>query len=91
MFGDIKKNWDKIDGLSNDLKGKTSNRNILKSGDYPLVKDALYTWFLQGHRKHTPDEVIKEKARFFYKKIMKKGYIYASTGWLEKFKKLFAD
>jgi hypothetical protein len=51
-----------------------SNRQTLKCGDYPEVEDALYTWFLQVCKRHTliSGEIIREKAKYFYKMIMKK-------------------
>lgn len=53
------------------------------------MEDTLYTWFLQEHNKHAPmlGEVIKEKAKFFNKEIMKKDYFHASSRWLDKLKK----
>jgi|AKYZ01.1.fsa_nt_gi Tc5 transposase DNA-binding domain./DDE superfamily endonuclease./CENP-B N-terminal DNA-binding domain. len=89
---DIKKNRDKIEAFMHNLDSKRSDRKVIKTGEYPLIEDALYTWFLQERSKHTPisGELIKEKARFFYKEIMKKDDFRASSGWLDKFKKRFA-
>lgn len=88
---DIKKNRDKIEGFVQNLNTKGSDRKVIKTGEYPLIEDALYTWFLQERSKHTPisGDLIKEKARFFYKEITKKDDFRASTGWLDKFKKRF--
>jgi hypothetical protein len=43
----------------------------LKTGEFPEVKDALYLRFLQERNRHTPisGEILKEKAKYFYKKI----------------------
>jgi hypothetical protein len=30
-----------------------SDRQILKSGEYPGAEDALYTWFLQERKSHS--------------------------------------
>lgn len=51
-----------------------SDRQTLKSGEYPQVEDALYTWFLQERNRHTPisGEIIWETAKYLYKIIMKK-------------------
>jgi hypothetical protein len=56
----------------------------LKSGEYPEVEDAVYTWFLQEHNRHTPvsGEIILEKAKYFCKMIMVKDDFRASDGWL---------
>jgi hypothetical protein len=50
-----------------------SDRQTLKSGEYPEAEDALYTRFLQEHNRHTPisGEIIREKAKYFYKIIIK--------------------
>jgi hypothetical protein len=68
-----------------------SDRQTLKSGEYPEVEDALYTWFLQEHDRHTriSGEIIREKSKYFYKMIMKKDDFRASDGWLDKFKKRY--
>jgi hypothetical protein len=51
-----------------------SDRQTLKSGGCPEVEDALYNWFLEECNRHTSisGEVIRQKAKLFYKMIMKK-------------------
>jgi hypothetical protein len=68
-----------------------SDRQNLKSGEYPEVEDVLYTWFLQEHNRHTSISggIIQETAKYFYKMIMRKDDFRASDGWLDKFKKQF--
>jgi hypothetical protein len=42
----------------------------LKTGEFLEVEDALYLWFLQERNRHIPisGEILKEKAKYFYKK-----------------------
>jgi hypothetical protein len=63
MIYDIRKNTDSC----------PSDRQTLKSGEYPEARDALYTWFLQEHNRYTPIswEIIREKAKYLYKVIIK--------------------
>ena len=66
-------------------------RKTLRAAEFPHVEECLYEWFLQERRRHTPmsGEILKEKAKVFYKKITKKEDFCARKGWLEKFKKRF--
>jgi hypothetical protein len=87
----IRKNGEKIECFVKNTNSSPSDRQTLKSGEYPEVEDAFYTWFLQECNRDTPisGEFIREKAKYFYKMIMKKDYFRASNGWLHKFKKGF--
>lgn len=62
-----------------------SDRRTPKSGEYPEDEDALYSWFLQECNRHTSisGEIIREKAKYFYKMIMKKDDFRASNGGLD--------
>lgn len=68
-----------------------NTRKTLKTGEFPQVEDSLYFWFLQERKRHTPisGEIMKEKAKFFYRKIMNNDDFQASEGWLDKFKRRF--
>ncbi|XP_023214935.1 jerky protein homolog-like [Centruroides sculpturatus] len=86
---DIKKNRDKIECYVNSSNFGSGDRQTLKSGDYPEVEEALYAWFLQQRNKHAPisGEIIRKKAKYFYKQITNKDDFRASEGWLTNFKK----
>jgi hypothetical protein len=47
-----------------------SNRQTLKSGDYPEVEDALYTWFLQVCNRHS----------YFWGNYSREGKIFLQNG-----------
>lgn len=88
---DIRKNSDKIKTFFQKNENVKSARKTLKTGEFPQVEDSLYFWFLQERNRHTPisGEILKGKARFFYRKIMNKDDFQASEGWLDKFKRRF--
>lgn len=88
---DIRKNSEKIKNFCGKNENVKSSRKTLKPGEFPQVEDSLYLWFLQERERHTPisGEILKEKARFFYKKIMNNDDFHASEGWLDKFKRRF--
>lgn len=88
---DIRKNSEKIKRFFTKNENLKSERKTLKTGEFPQVEDSLYAWFLQERNRHTPisGEILKEKARYFYRKIMKKDDFQASEGWLYKFKRRF--
>lgn len=63
-------------------------RQTLKSSENPVVEEALYSWFLQERRRHTPisGDMLSMKAKFFYSEITSKTDFSASKGWLHRFK-----
>jgi hypothetical protein len=71
------------------ISGKIESRLHNDSGTSD--RQTLYTWFLQEHNKHTliSGEIIREKAKYFYKIIMNKDDFRASDRWLDKFKRRF--
>ncbi|XP_050545073.1 jerky protein homolog-like [Daktulosphaira vitifoliae] len=80
--------------ILNKLENGDKLRKTLKTGEFPEVEDALYLWFLQERNRHTPisGEILKEKAKYFYKRIAHKDQkddFQASDGWLDKFKNRF--
>lgn len=88
---DIRKNSDKIKSFCKTNENLKSKRQTLKFGENPKVDESLYAWFLQERDRHTPisGEILKEKARDFYRKITKKDDFQASEGWLHKFKQRY--
>lgn len=88
---DIRKNSEKIKTFCGKNENLKSLRKTMKTGEFPQVEDSLYLWFLQERKRHTPisGEILKEKARFFYRKIMENDDFHASEGWLDKFKRRF--
>lgn len=88
---DIKKKKDQIETFFKNNDSKLGTRKTLKTGEFPQVEEALYAWFLQERNRHTPisGELLMEKAKVFYSKIMNKDDFRASVGWLDKFKKRF--
>uniref|UniRef100_A0A2H8TNS6 Jerky-like n=1 Tax=Melanaphis sacchari TaxID=742174 RepID=A0A2H8TNS6_9HEMI len=88
---DIRKNSEKIKSFFKNNKSLKSMRKTLKTGEFPEIEDALYLWFLQERNRQTPisGEILKEKAKYFYKKITHKNDFQASDGWLDKFKNRF--
>lgn len=88
---DIRKNSDKIKTFFKKNENVKSARKTLKAGEFPQVDDSLYLWFLQERNRHTPisGEILKGKARFFYRNIMNTDDFQASEGWLDKFKRRF--
>lgn len=88
---DIKNKKDKIESFFKSSDKSAGVRKTLKSGEFPQVEDALYSWFMQERSRHTPisGDILMEKAKFFYNKIMKKDDFRASVGWLDKFKRRF--
>lgn len=88
---DIRKNRDKIKSFCENNDNVKSVRKTLKKGEFPQVEDSLYAWFIQERNRHTPitGEILKEKAKIFYERIMGNDDFKASEGWLEKFKKRF--
>ncbi|XP_022823355.1 jerky protein homolog-like [Spodoptera litura] len=85
---DIKKNREKIENFANTADAGTSSRQTVKIGEYPVMEDALYTWFLQERARHTPltGDIIRQKALTFYEKIYKNANFKASDGWFQNFK-----
>ncbi|XP_045505912.1 tigger transposable element-derived protein 2-like [Colias croceus] len=85
---DIKKNREKIENFANTADAGTSSRQTVKIGEYPVMEDALYTWFLQEQARHTPltGDIIRQKALTFYEKIYKNANFKASDGWFQSFK-----
>lgn len=59
--------------------------------EFSLVYDALYTWFLEQRNRHTPtfSDLIKAKAKVFYKEITKKDEFCTSNSWFDLFKNRF--
>jgi hypothetical protein len=51
MIYDIRKNRGKIQCFVKNTNSSPSDRHSLKSGEYPEVEDALYTWFLQEYSR----------------------------------------
>lgn len=88
---DIRKNQDKIKYFCESRDNVKSVRKTLRKGEFPQVEDILYAWFIQERNRHTPisGEILKEKPKIFYEKIMGKDDFKASEGWLEKLKKRF--
>lgn len=88
---DIKKNKAKIEDFFKNNETPSSVRKTLRTGEFPQVEDALYAWFIQERNRHSPisGEILKEKAKFFYNRIMKNDDFRASDGWLDKFKRRF--
>ncbi|XP_054277972.1 jerky protein homolog-like [Macrosteles quadrilineatus] len=89
---DIKKKKEQIESFFKRSSESSSKvRKTLKVGEFPQVEDALYNWFMQERSRHTPisGDIIMEKAKLFYNKIMKKDDFRASVGWLDKFKRRF--
>jgi len=68
-----------------------STRKTLKTGEFPEVEDALFLWFWQKLNRCTPisGKILKEEAKYFYKKITQKDNFQASDNWLDKFEKFF--
>ncbi|KAF9424110.1 hypothetical protein HW555_000819 [Spodoptera exigua] len=66
---DIKKNREKIENFANTADAGTSSRQTVKIGEYPVMEDALYTWFLQERARHTPltGDIIQLKQMLFQK------------------------
>lgn len=85
---DIVKNREKIENFMKSVEDE-SKRKTLKMSEHPHVEKALYSWFKQQRNRHAPisGDVLKEKAKFFYREIIKKDDFRASDGWLENFKK----
>ena len=56
-------------------------RRTLKMSERPQVEEALYSWFKQQRKRHAPisGDVLKEKAKFFYREIIKKDDFRAVT------------
>lgn len=88
---DIKKKKDDIESFFKKNDSNVSARKTLKTGEFPQVEEALYAWFMQERNRHAPisGELLMEKAKIFYRKIMNKDDFQASVGWLDKFKKRF--
>lgn len=88
---DIKQNKNKIEDFFKTTESSSSERKTLRKGEFPQVEDALYAWFVQERNRHSPisGEILKEKARFFYNRILEKEDFRASDGWLDKFKRRF--
>ncbi|XP_055371533.1 jerky protein homolog-like [Condylostylus longicornis] len=61
----------------------------MRTGEFFKLEKMLYEWFLEGRKKNIPIDgtILKNKAKYFYKKIYKKDDFSASSGWLQKFKK----
>lgn len=83
---DIKKNHEKIKQFVS--TSDCDKRQTLRKAENPEVEEALYTWYLQQRNRHAPisGPILAMKAKYFYKKIMKKKGFLASTGWLDRFK-----
>lgn len=88
---DIRLKREKIESFYKSGESSASVRKTLKLGEFPQVEDALYAWFMQERSRHTPisGDILMEKAKYFYKKIMKKDDFRASVGWFDKFKRRF--
>lgn len=88
---DVLKNRMKIENYVKTISSGPGKRQTLRTGDYPQMEEALYAWFLQERRRHVPisGDILREKAKFFYRKIMNKDDFHASIGWLDKFKKRY--
>lgn len=84
---DILKSRDKIEKFVKSVEDH-SKRKTLKMSEYPQVEEALYSWFKQQRNRHAPisGDILKEKAKFFYREITKNDDFRASVGWFEKFK-----
>jgi hypothetical protein len=54
MIYSIRKNRENIECFVKNTDSIPSEGQALKSGEYPEVESALYTWFLQEHNRHTP-------------------------------------
>lgn len=67
------------------------NRKPLKASEFPEVKDSLYIWLKQQRSSHgsIPDDVLKNKAQFFYQCMTEKKDFRASDCWFKNFKKLY--
>lgn len=60
------------------------NQKTLKTGEFPQVEEALYTWFHQQQRRNAPisGDVLREKAKVFMKKLQKTNIFEAVlVGW----------
>lgn len=85
---DIVKNRENIENFIKTVEDD-SKRKTLKMSEHPQVEEALYSWFKQQRNRHAPisGDILKEKAKFFYREITKKDDFRASDGWFENFKK----
>ncbi|KAJ8970485.1 hypothetical protein NQ314_001202 [Rhamnusium bicolor] len=66
-----------------------SKRKVMRKAEHPEMEDALYTWFLKRRRRGNDvpisSEILRTKAKFFYREITGKDDFSASSGWLDKF------
>lgn len=61
----------------------------MRIGEFSLVYDAPYTWFLQQRNRYTPIFSHLIEVKVFYKKITKKDDICTRNSWLDLFKNRF--
>ncbi|GJQ73224.1 hypothetical protein Trydic_g13603 [Trypoxylus dichotomus] len=88
---DVKQNREKIEAFMRNTEFNFCARRTLKYGEFPQVEEALFQWITHQRDKNVPlsGDLIQEKAKFYYKQIMKKDDFKASNGWLDKFKKRY--
>lgn len=88
---EMKQNRAKIEGFMKNTDFDFSGRRRLKYGDFPQVEEALMQWITHQRENNiqVSGELIQEKAKYYYKQIMKKDDFKASNGWLDKFKKRY--
>ncbi|KAJ8928276.1 hypothetical protein NQ314_019228 [Rhamnusium bicolor] len=67
---------------------KKCTRKVMCKAEHPEMEDALYTWFLKQRGNYVPisSEILRTKAKSFYKEITGKDDFSASSGWLDKLK-----
>lgn len=63
----------------------------LRSSECPRMEKALYKWFLKQREKHIPVTalMIQEKAKSLHNVYKETPSFYASSGWLQRYKKRF--
>ena len=85
---DIKMNRKKIQNYVSRTFHGVGKRKVMRKSENPKVEKALYTWFLQQRDNHVPisSEILRAKAKYFYKQLTGKEDFLASSGWLDKFK-----
>ncbi|KAJ8929081.1 hypothetical protein NQ314_018280 [Rhamnusium bicolor] len=85
---DIKKNKEKIQSFVSRTFHGVGKRKVMRKAEHPEMEDALYTWFLKQRGNYVPisSEILRTKAKLFYKEITGKDDFPASSGWMDKSK-----
>lgn len=72
---------DQIESLFKSKESPFSVKKTWKAGEFRKVVDTFYAW-LQERNRPISGEILMEKGKMFYTKIMKKGNFRASVGWM---------